>query len=1038
MGVKHALTMEKRAKKRACQGLSSGLKETGQGDAGTLGRPSKRKSGKKGRLGDAFKTRQKQQKLTKSRETDAAIDAEAELSESDPENSESALGLKAFSGGKFDWEEGVEEDFDESEEDEEEGDRDEEDDENYEGAQWLADEEEAWASSEDEGPAHSDSEPWHAPSGAFADSPSAQKAFEGVLKKRLMKDKEFLSFLLQESEKQQATLSPEASDSEEEAGEDASDEDVPRDARLGVEEEEDTPQNLLTPDRYEHLCQLVGIASAETKPVEERAEREERVPRSLRSLQLFLGAFRSAVRQTGTRHDAAAASSRAGERTKDDAKYRDGKKHGSEEKKGSAASGAGARESKSRASAERKSFFLLRDEDLRFTVLLRTVQHLPRIVRNFLAMPERPESGSESGAQSGETDAPQTYASGDVSQLVASPNWARLRLPLRWFFADLCELLSALQSLSSCATRGKETLVQVLLCLAKTADDTLPLLLELSGAIPRHFLLTVARCWAFTKNAKEQLAAFAALRRLLLLRQRAFTAAAQTARKAKRGEKKGEERNGEKMKGETADGGERGCAALKEEEKVQEVLQTLLRAFQQATSRNVGSNGSRTWRGANRMQLLLNEYLELLRLADPRVVYRVAFQSVREMALTVRSVVVISSQATPKGKKTKTAFLHARRLAASQKLLYSWAFLSTARLWSVAFASCVSLRPLAFPLVTLLCAALKGKLSALAYAPFCWNLLGVLHQTALSTNLLVPLNSYLFASIELLLRQQSLLSSDRYTGKRVRLERQERQNKKKKKARVGQNNGGEKDSLQLQHSRAADPEVALRLSAAQQDALHVIDGLVGHFQRLLTEHLGYLVLHPAFPEISLPIKRSLRRTVKMSKSQAVARSLKSLIGAIDSSAAVVQSLRCTLKDFPVGAVEVFTEKKQKASLPLFLLRQQVVEERRKFVEEKVKGELSAAAERKQAEVDALKTPRQLKRERQKQRKQAERVEMEELSRSTASAKRKRMREDSGSPDDRGSGGQRAKREKDSPLLKHEEPAGEDDILDEIGSDLDDL
>lgn len=35
--------------------------------------------------------------------------------------------------------------------------------------------------------------------------------------------------------------------------------------------------------------------------------------------------------------------------------------------------------------------------------------------------------------------------------------------------------------------------------------------------------------------------------------------------------------------------------------------------------------------------------------------------------------------------------------------------------------------------------------------------------------------------------------------------------------------------------------------------------------RLLTEHLGFVVLHPAFPEISLPIKRSLRRTIKSSR-----------------------------------------------------------------------------------------------------------------------------------------------------------------------------
>ncbi|CBZ52882.1 conserved hypothetical protein [Neospora caninum Liverpool] len=993
-------------------GLKEKRKERGREEA--AGQPfSKLKLAKTSIKAKKSKDEKKGDKHTARTGTEAGTD-EA-LLESDLEEPESPLGVDGFE---------EEDDFDE-EKFGNEGDRDEEDEENYDGAEWLADDEEAWASSDEETEVQAVRASGEG-LGVFADSPAAQKAFEGVLKKRLMKDKEFLSFLLQESEKQQARLSPAPSEDEasedDEFDEDAFDGDeAPQQAARTLEtdpQDEEVPKNLLTVERYEHLCHLVCLGTSSEMPGDTLASP------SLRSLQLFLSAFRSAVRQTGTRREDAT-SDRAGERTKDDAKYRDSKKQGSEEeaKKRGAASAPASRE-KSRA--ERKSMFLIRDEDLRLTVLLRTVQRLPRIVRNFLG-----DTRDTSDATSAAND--------DIAALVESPSWSRLRLPLRWFFADLCELLGALQNLPARAAKGKDVLVQILLCLAKKKEDPLPFLLHLSGSsIPRRLLLTVASCWAFTRNGNEQLAAFAALRRLLLLRQRELDAALQGASRrgqsgaAKNGKKKGTEGDGV--------GRDSSAPALKDEERVQDTLQTLLRVFQRATSRNVGNNGSRTWRGANRIQLLRNEYLELLRLVEPRVVYRIAYQSIRELALTVRSVMVISSQATPsKGKKTKTAFLHARRLATSQKLLYSWAFLSTASLWSAAFASCVSLRPLAFPLVTLLCAALKTKLAALAYTPFCLNLLSILHQTALSTNLLIPLNAYVFALFELILRQQSLLSSDRYTSKRLRLEMQERKNKKKGKKL--QKKDKEKDNLHLLHSRAADPEVSLRLSAAQQDAMHVMDGLVESFQRLLTEHLGYLVLHPAFPEISLPIKRSLRRTIKLCKSQAVVRSLKALVAAIDSSATAVQSLRCELKDLPVGGVEVFTEKKQKVALPLFVLRQQAVEERRKFIEEKVKGEISAAAERKQAESDALKTPRQLKRERQRQKKEDERREMEELSKSMSKDKKKRVREQESVSSESGDNrlaAKSAKRENTLSRVLKDDTVGHDDILDEIGSDLDDL
>lgn len=56
------------------------------------------------------------------------------------------------------------------------------------------------------------------------------------------------------------------------------------------------------------------------------------------------------------------------------------------------------------------------------------------------------------------------------------------------------------------------------------------------------------------------------------------------------------------------------------------------------------------------------------------------------------------------------------------------------------------------------------------------------------------------------------------------------------------------------------------------------------------------------------------------QSRVVAKSLKVLLSAIETSASAVQSLRCDMKELPLGRVQIFTEKKQKALLPLFNMR----------------------------------------------------------------------------------------------------------------------
>lgn len=204
-----------------------------------------------------------------------------------------------------------------------------------------------------------------------------------------------------------------------------------------------------------------------------------------------------------------------------------------------------------------------------------------------------------------------------------------------------------------------------------------------------------------------------------------------------------------------------------------------------------------------------------------------------QLALAVRSVIVASSNfrspsSSAKAKKSKAAFLHERRLANAQKLLFSWPFLSTARLWVSCIGTLPHLKPLSFPLVSLLCASLKLRMACFSYMPFCLNVLYLLQRLAEATDQLVPIAAYVFAAMELALAQQHTLASGKYVASQLeQRERQIRSKKQKKKLfRRGPktvNQGGKRDAsnFQLLHVREADAEISLRLSTAQQQSMHV-------------------------------------------------------------------------------------------------------------------------------------------------------------------------------------------------------------------------
>ncbi|OEH79021.1 hypothetical protein cyc_08301 [Cyclospora cayetanensis] len=474
---------------------------------------------------------------------------------------------------------------------------------------------------------------------------------------------------------------------------------------------------------------------------------------------------------------------------------------------------------------------------------------------------------------------------------------SRLRRLLKGFGADITHLLLATRQQTAAAAGAKELMLQVLLALSR--KDLLQWIMTQEAAA-RRLLQAVCRYWAFSQQQQQQLAAFAVLRSALLLQQSA--AAAVTADGKRKARKGGE-------------GLPPSAAAIAAAHKEQQFLQQLLRSYQRAAAR---LSLRRTWRAASRMQLLLNETKELLSLAAPPTVYRIAYQSVRELALTVRSALaaggtVAKSASKPtQGLKSKAAHRKKHRLEQAQLVLFCWPFVATCALW----ASCLDLhkeellRPLLFPLVSVAAAAVKLYQQQLSCSPFCLNLLDAIARAG----------------------------------------------KKGKKVATTKAADNATTPLRLQQAAAAHVDTCLKIDSAQQESLHVLESLVDFGVCLLASHLAQLAAHPALPELLLPVLASLKQITKTSSQFGASKKLQQVAAAASASAETVKRLRLSLRDMPIGRVAVLPIEQEKQHLPLLALSERLTRERQRAMAEGVKDEVSAAEHRKKKAVTAAAPP----------------------------------------------------------------------------------
>lgn len=161
------------------------------------------------------------------------------------------------------------------------------------------------------------------------------------------------------------------------------------------------------------------------------------------------------------------------------------------------------------------------------------------------------------------------------------------------------------------------------------------------------------------------------------------------------------------------------------------------------------------------------------------------------------------------GAKEKALYRRRRRQAQVSSLLYCWSFVSGAELWAAALGiggEKTGLRPLLFPLVSLLLAAVKMQVSqALSFTPFSLRLLRCAALAGVHCDSLVPVASPLLHFLGALLAQHARVCR--------------RENGPVLKGSPQQQKSGAPHMLG--RTFVAHPEICLKLNALQLQSLDV-------------------------------------------------------------------------------------------------------------------------------------------------------------------------------------------------------------------------
>eukprot|EP01071_Lankesteria_metandrocarpae_P005990 Lankesteria_metandrocarpae@DN4200_c0_g1_i2.p1 len=234
-----------------------------------------------------------------------------------------------------------------------------------------------------------------------------------------------------------------------------------------------------------------------------------------------------------------------------------------------------------------------------------------------------------------------------------------------------------------------------------------------------------------------------------------------------------------------------------------------------------------TWKSLQSVKFRLNCVVELLsNNLDPFIAYRVAFLGVRRLALSLRAGCLnasrqsTTSEKNSKGKLSQQLPTTRRRTTTANTDAmfndpYRWSFIFCSRLWIDALGELPFLRPLAFPLCSVLNSLIKTKSEIAAWMPFTFHILRQMDDLSSCTNAFIPLGSHLLHTSQAFIQAASREQPSNATM------------------------GG------------ADVEIDLHLKfePSALSSPQVLRPFLSRFLFVLVDHFGMMSRHPSFPEV---------------------------------------------------------------------------------------------------------------------------------------------------------------------------------------------
>eukprot|EP00929_Paragymnodinium_shiwhaense_P108410 TRINITY_DN74732_c0_g1_i1.p1 TRINITY_DN74732_c0_g1~~TRINITY_DN74732_c0_g1_i1.p1 ORF type:complete len:858 (-),score=226.29 TRINITY_DN74732_c0_g1_i1:114-2687(-) len=293
----------------------------------------------------------------------------------------------------------------------------------------------------------------------------------------------------------------------------------------------------------------------------------------------------------------------------------------------------------------------------------------------------------------------------------------------------------------------------------------------------------------------------------------------------------------------------------KDQTELELIIRGVLKAFADAAGTGY------SWRSVSTFRFMENCYLELLRI-DDATTYRVGYVCIRQLALILRNACLAGADGSKTSAKKKA--LHVQQV----QNLVGWPFVRAVSLWTKAIGSLPCLRPLAYPLTTIVTGAMKSRLNSLQYFPFVYQCVRCLNRLSASLEVFVPVSSHLLRIFSTLLPAMDKAHKERKAAKGV-------------------------DSAP---AKAPELDILLKYTEGQSGEIMVLDAVGSNLCMLMTDHLGILSRSPAFPEVSAPVLFHLRKHSKHCKSEGLRRQLKTLIEHAERTAQAVTAKREALTD----------------------------------------------------------------------------------------------------------------------------------------------